>query len=184
MKRNTLIPLLNPLPVDGNAARVGFFPGDHYSPNRPVNQGQIFDAPPLRRTDVDSLFQHVAGMRRGRLVALYLHHLNQNNKESWVMRCDCGKYTFRFIRGWSRRVDVFDECLVCQVTRGKTKICKSHATAGFRFEKWVARMIDVGFTRQQCLIIRQYSLPTDDIDWLRSAMKELTPSAIEPIEGE
>lgn len=160
-------------PVDKNAVRVAFFKGAHWYPPLPKHVGSAFSCPPTRTGTLAGQHPDVSGMRRGYLTALYHHHINQNGKEVWLMSCDCGMYAFRFIKGWARRVGVFDQCLACQTRNALTRTGKSHATHDARYTKWVDRMVESGFTTEQCDFIKAHNLPTDDLEWLKGALKEI-----------
>lgn len=160
-------------PVDKNAVRVAFFRGAHWYPALPKNVGKVFSAPPPITRASAGLHPDVSGMRRGHLVALHHHHINHNGTEFWLMRCDCGAYCFRHIDGWARRVGVFDQCLVCETRKGLTTTGKSHATHDARFTRWVKRMMEHGFTEEQCDFIAAHGLPADDLEWLKGALKEI-----------
>jgi len=161
-------------PVDKNAVRVAFFRGVHWYPTLPKHVGSVFSCPPTRRTGtLTGQHPDVAGMRRGYLTALYHHHINHKGKEIWLMRCDCGTYCFRHIDGWARRVGVFDQCLSCNTRNALTHTGKSRATHDARYSKWVDRMAESGFTKAQCDFIKEHNLPTEDLEWLKGALKEI-----------
>lgn len=171
---------LHSRPVNKVAARVAFFPGENWEPTLPVGNGSVFDEPPMARPkqNIDK-YAHVTGMRRGRLVAVSFFAVNRNFKTIWLMRCDCGRYAFRFIKGWSRRVGVFDQCIACETVNAITQSNPSRATHGIRSARWIAKMLGAGFTKVQCQLIQQYKLPTEDAVWLKGALAEIELRLIE-----
>ena len=165
---------LHPRPVNKAAALVAFFPGENWTATKPVQAGAALDAPPIPRAKKSiEKYEHVTGMRRGKLVAVSFYAVNKNHKTIWLMRCDCGRYAFRFIKGWAKREGVFDQCGECSTVAAISNTNRSRATHGIRRAKWMSTMASAGFTIQQCEFVRLYGLPTDDLDWLKGALAEI-----------
>lgn len=168
----SVLPIAGSRPVDKKAALV-VSSGFRWNPTLPDRLvDSVWDAPKkCRPTPPDMM--HLLGMRRGRLVATGWMGVNRNSKPVWQMRCDCGRYTVRFIRGWAKRVGVFDQCAACESTAKLSHVNRSRALHGVRHSRWLASLTEAGFTEAQIAVIDRYRLPTDDIDWLRQALANL-----------
>ena len=171
---------LNQSPVNRQALAIGLFPGENWEPKYIPNI--VSDVPPaLRRPKVDAQqWVGIAGMRRGALVAVSFHHQKKSHKNVWLMRCDCGAYTYRNIDGWLKRVGTHgDQCEACEYKQSISPTGKlSRKTFNTRYARWVRKMEAQGFTREECALCKEYKLPADDLVWLRGALNELAKNVI------
>ena len=168
----SILPVLGSKPIDRLALSV-ILDGEHWEPSIPTHLTNLVkDLPPKCQTPPKEQ-QMFLGQRRGSLVAIGFLSYNRNQKPVWLMRCDCGRYTFRYILGWSRRVGVFDQCVACDIQKSLTHIRPSLKTHGIRKAHWTDSLVKNGFSDAQIVIITKYALPTDDLDWLHGALASL-----------
>ena len=162
-------------PVDRQAAIVGFWPGEHWEPTLSEHQAYFAQPTPTtsRPVEPNAKYAHVTGLRRGQLTALCFHGVNRNGKPLWLMRCDCGRYTFRYIKGWIKRLGDPDRCAACETTQALTRPSPSRAAHGVRHARWIQQLVESGFTAQQAQLVDQYRLPCDDLVWLKGAVSEI-----------
>ncbi|WP_422097454.1 hypothetical protein [Variovorax sp.] len=139
----------------------------------PVPKHAVRQAPyvPLPVEQAD--YQRYEGLRRGRLIARCFLSFNREGEAVFMMRCDCGAFTTRRIVKWAERVSSSDCCMVCERAAALSAVHRSRATHPVRFGRWKARMLSEGFTEDQCALVSQYKLATDDLEWLRGALAEI-----------
>lgn len=170
----TALPKLGSRPINMQT-RIVTSEGEHWEPRIPGHMAHlVFDAPKKCHKPPPSEADFV-GLRRGNLVAVGFLNRKPNSKSIWLMRCDCGKYTIRLIKGWVKRLDAHDECDACKVTRsianhqnGKEKI------KNFKRAKFAQSLRDEGMTEGQIQAVLDYKLPCEDIDWLKQALQALS----------
>lgn len=162
-------------PVNRQAAMVAFWPGDNWEPMMSERQAWFAQSMPTVSRPIDACekYAHVPGMRRGLLTALCFHGVNRNGKPLWLMRCDCGRYTFRYIKGWIKRPGVYDCCAACEYTNSITRPSPSRQTHGVRRVRWMQSLISAGFSQHPSDLIEQYGLSCEDLTWLKGAVSEI-----------
>ena len=153
----------HPKPVDGTAARVGFFRGEHFdvefTEDRPKRR-LTMDMPP-RCAALPALAFDFSGWRRGRMIAFRFFRLHRNGKSAiWVARCDCGRFEFRRPYKWLKHPNDLDMCEVCERER--------EVLSGYRFGSgerhqqrllvWVAHQRRLGLTDAEIAAVRRLDL--------------------------
>lgn len=161
-------------PIDKTAAQVAFYPGDNWEPTLP-KRARVLDFPILSRPNaVKKEYAHIPGMRRGTLVALHIQYYSKKDKPVWLMRCDCGRFTLRFIDRWIKKPSEFDQCVACEITNSIVKASiRSSKTHEHRKSTWKQKMSSIGFSTEQIKLIDKYMLPAEDLEWLRGAVAEI-----------
>ncbi|OWV29446.1 hypothetical protein [Halomonas campaniensis] len=148
-------------PVDRQALRVGFFPGEHFevefTEDRPKRRITL-DAPP-RRPKRPKTARDYTGLINGRMTALFWLKPTGNGQSSyWVVRCDCGKYEIRKKLGkWHKKHGGEDMCEVCEREREMLNGFSpkaSRRTQGERLLRWVDEMRQLGLNDAEITAIR------------------------------
>lgn len=163
-------------PID-RMALAGILPGECWEPPIPQRFSRRVLKTPPRCRPVPIGYEQYVGMVRGKLTAVGLLNYNQNNKPFWLMRCDCGQYEARHIDGWIKRPGIFDQCIACETTASISHVGRSAQRHGIRHAKWVKKLKAHGFSDPHIGLIEQYSLPTDDLDWLLKVVQSLNVAA-------
>lgn len=105
--------LLPAAPIDRVARRVTG-KGQHWEPRFTRNAGGAQlpkDAPPAAEQMPQNMAD-IAGLRRGRMVAVQYQGRSAKKRHLWLMRCDCGMYETRQSEKWaaSEGVDCCQRC--------------------------------------------------------------------------
>lgn len=150
--------LTHPAPVDRQAARVGFFRGEHFdvefTRQRPKRRVTMM-APPLRPPRPMSAVDYT-GLRRGRVAAVFWFRQTADGEGSvWVVRCDCGAYEFRKKPGrWRKQPNPLDMCEICEREREMLRGPSSKKRSGLRVLRWVEQMRRLGLSDHEITAVR------------------------------
>lgn len=149
--------LQHPRPVDSQAVKVGFKAGEHFEATfdekRPKRR-LTMDAPP-RMPERPDWERNYTELRKGRLTALFWFKPRPNRKSSiWVVRCDCGRYEFRFkLCRWLRENCANDMCEICERELEMQKGPKSNDRRVERLLDWIEKMRRLGLTDDEITIV-------------------------------
>lgn len=102
-------------PIDRVAVRVVMFLGEHFNPDKIVLTNDSETAHRVIRFSkamrCNPSFDDLTGKRVGRFTVM---GLAQDFKGSWVVRCDCGRYSTRKKKSLTNHENVQDRCEHCR----------------------------------------------------------------------
>ncbi|MDP2128160.1 MAG: hypothetical protein Q8K97_12370 [Pseudohongiella sp.] len=169
----------HPNPVTRQAARIGFFKGEHFdvefTAERPKRRLTL-EFPPRRPPTPESARDY-SGRKMGRLTAMFWFCRSKCGESSvWVVRCDCGRYEFRKkLARWLNRGQQNAMCEVCEreleiINKDKGR---SRATSGERTLKWIKAMQRLGLSDDEIMAIRAKNNITTTNKTLSDIRREL-----------